>query len=49
MHPPHDSHMEAIYRILRYLKSTLGKEILFQNIKNGNLISKYKKYRIGSL
>ena len=34
MHPPHDSHMEAIYRILRYLKSTLGKEILFQNIRN---------------
>ena len=30
MHSPHESHMEAIYKILRYLKSTPGKGILFQ-------------------
>ena len=29
MHLPHESHMEAIYRILRYLKSTPNKGILF--------------------
>ena len=35
MHSPHESHMEAIYRTFRYLKSTPGKEILFQ--KTGNI------------
>ena len=29
MHSPHESHMEAIYRILRYLKSTPSNGILF--------------------
>ncbi|XP_043693376.1 uncharacterized mitochondrial protein AtMg00810-like [Telopea speciosissima] len=29
MHDPHSSHLEATYRILRYLKSSLGKGILY--------------------
>jgi len=29
IHSPHESHMEAIYRILRYLKSSSGKGLLF--------------------
>jgi hypothetical protein len=29
MHSPREPHMEAIYRILRYLKSSPGKELLF--------------------
>ena len=35
MHSPHESHMVAIYRILCYLKSTLGNGILFK--KTGNM------------
>ena len=37
MHSLHESHMEAIYRILCYLKFTLGKWILFQKIGNMEL------------
>ena len=37
MHSPHKSHMEAIYRILRYLKSTPGKGILFKKTRNMEL------------
>ena len=33
MHAPSEEHMEAVYWILRYLKSTLGKGLLFS--KNG--------------
>ena len=29
MHDPRDSHMQAVFRILRYLKSTPGKGLLF--------------------
>jgi hypothetical protein len=29
MHSPRESHMEAVYRILRYLKSSQGKGLLF--------------------
>ena len=35
MHSLDESHMEAIYRILCYLKSTPGKGILFE--KTGNM------------
>ena len=31
MHDPHTSHLDAVYRILRYLKSAPGKGILFSN------------------
>ena len=30
MHSPYKKHLEAVYRILRYLKGTLGKGLLFQ-------------------
>lgn len=29
MHSPHEQHLEAVYRILRYLKSSLGKGLSF--------------------
>ena len=45
MHSPHESHMVAIYRILHYLKSTLGKGILFQ--KTGNM--ELEAYRLDQL
>jgi hypothetical protein len=35
MHDPKSSHMETVYRILRYLKSCLGKDLLYT--KQGNL------------
>ncbi|OMO93820.1 hypothetical protein CCACVL1_06334 [Corchorus capsularis] len=35
MHAPSEDHIEAVYRILRYLKSSLGKGLLFA--KNGDL------------
>jgi hypothetical protein len=31
MHEPRTSHLDAVYRILRYLKSALGKRVLFSN------------------
>ena len=37
MHSRHESHMEAIYKILCYLKSTPSKRILFQKIGNMEL------------
>lgn len=40
MHSPHESHMKVTYKILRHLKSTPSKEILFQ--KNGNI--KFEAY-----
>ena len=30
MHSPYEVHLEAVYRILRYLKSTLEKELFFE-------------------
>jgi hypothetical protein len=30
MHSPYEVHLEAVYRILRYLKSTLEKELFFK-------------------
>lgn len=35
MHEPKESHLQAIYRILHYLKGNLGKGILFK--RNGRL------------
>ena len=35
MHAPGPAHFEAVFRILRYLKGTLGKGILFK--KHGHL------------
>lgn len=37
MHNPKDSHLQAVYRLLRYLKSTPGKGILYKNHGNLNL------------
>jgi len=34
MHNPKDSHLQAVYRLLRYLKSTLGKGILYKKHEN---------------
>ena len=36
MHSPYEKHLEVVYRILRYLKSTLGRRLLF---KKGNRIN----------
>ena len=30
MHSPYEEHLKVIYRILRYLKSTLGKRLFFR-------------------
>jgi hypothetical protein len=35
MHDPREGHMNAVYQILRYLKSTSGKRLIFQ--KNSHL------------
>ncbi|KAK3037954.1 hypothetical protein RJ639_030659 [Escallonia herrerae] len=37
MHSPHEEHLEAIYRILRYLKSSPGKRLFFRNNEQRNL------------
>lgn len=37
MHSPYEKHLEAVYRILRYLKSTPGKGLLFQKITQQNI------------
>jgi len=37
MHNPKDSHLQAVYRLLRYLKFTPGKGILYTNHGNLNL------------
>ena len=37
MHSPHESHMETIYKILCYLKSTPCKGILFRKTRNMEL------------
>lgn len=31
MHSPHDIHLEVMYRILRYLKGTIGRGLFFKN------------------
>lgn len=35
MHSPRPKHFDAVYKILRYLKGTLGKGLLFR--KRGHL------------
>ena len=37
MHSPYEKHLEAGYRILRYLKSTPGKGLLFQKTTQQNI------------
>ena len=37
MHSPSEKHLEAVYRILRYLKSTPGKGLLFQKTTQQNI------------
>ena len=37
MHLPYEKHLKAIYRILRYLKSTLGKGLHFQKTTQQNI------------
>lgn len=39
MHSPYEEHFEAVYRILRYLKSTLGIGLFFQNNVQQNIES----------
>ncbi|KAJ7969877.1 Retrovirus-related Pol polyprotein from transposon TNT 1-94 [Quillaja saponaria] len=34
MHDPHSAHLDAVHRILRYLKSAPGKGLLFENHKS---------------
>ena len=34
MHNPHEEHLNAVYRILRYLKSSPGKGLLFKKDSN---------------
>jgi hypothetical protein len=47
MHSPQEPHMETVYRILRYLKSSPGKGLLFSRQSFENR-SQYK-YRLGWL
>ncbi|KAK2968930.1 hypothetical protein RJ640_013461 [Escallonia rubra] len=37
MHSPHEEHLEAVYRILRYLKSSPGKVLFFRKNEQRNL------------
>ncbi|KAK2987530.1 hypothetical protein RJ640_030199 [Escallonia rubra] len=37
MHSPHEEHLEAVYRILRYLKSSPGKGLFFRKNEQQNL------------
>ena len=37
MHSPYKKHLEAVYRILRYLKGTPSKGLLFQKIIQQNI------------
>ena len=37
MHSPSKKHLEAVYRILRYLKGTPGKGLLFQKTTQHNI------------
>ena len=37
MHSPYKKHLEAVYRILRYLKGTPGKGLLFQKTTLQNI------------
>lgn len=37
MHSPHVEHLEAMYRILRYLNNTLGKGLFFQKNVQQNI------------
>ena len=34
MYSPRQAHLEAVYKVRRYLNATLGKGILFKKIKN---------------
>lgn len=37
MHSPYENHLDAVYRILRYLKSTPGKGLIFQKSLQRNV------------
>lgn len=47
MHALHKEHLEATYRILRYLKSSPGKGLLFK--KNGQRTIEVYRCRLGRL
>ena len=37
MYTPYQEHLDAVYRILRYLERTPGKELLFEKTKCRNI------------
>ncbi|KAK3019106.1 hypothetical protein RJ639_003788 [Escallonia herrerae] len=49
MHSPHEEHLEAVYRILRYLKSSPGKGLFFRKNEQRNLEAYTDADRAGSI
>ena len=49
MHSPYKKHLEAMYRILRYLKGTPGKGLLFQQTTQQNIEAYTDADRAGSI
>lgn len=48
MHHPREEHLEAVYRILKYLKSTPGKGLLFRKTENREVL-RYTLMLIGQV
>jgi hypothetical protein len=49
MHSPREPHMEVVYRILRYLKSSLGKGLLFSQHDHLKIEAYTDAYWVGSI
>lgn len=51
MHSPFEEHLEAVYQILRYLKSTLAKGVFFEKMNKEGwgsiLMLTYRKSTLG--